>query len=230
MSVSVVGGSTVARGSSEAALLSEDESDCIDWERCLFLLVDATSSSPALLDGDAAGDGRLIAVKIKSHPGGSHRLVIEGGLGGSQTFPPMEKHLCNAPASLVLDALRGLAVLNSQLAVDAHNKGSPASPSRHTLTISQSSTSLIQTAQRLRSSAGAALATNPPTLPSWVRTPSRAIPASHPCVTGHGILSGRIPLLYLGATYRLISCTSRRLRECVCVTECRSGPSCHRPS
>ena len=87
MSVSVVGGSTVARGSSEAALLSEDESDCIDWERCLFLLVDATSSSPALLDGDAAGDGRLIAVKIKSHPGGSHRLVIEGGVGGVANIP-----------------------------------------------------------------------------------------------------------------------------------------------
>lgn len=60
-----MGASWVARasGPSDAARLSDDESDCIDSERCLLREVEATSRSVDLDDGDAAGDGKLIAVK-----------------------------------------------------------------------------------------------------------------------------------------------------------------------
>lgn len=69
-------------GSSEAALLREDESDCIDSERCLLRRVSPASKSATLVDGDAAGDGRLIAVRSKREQ--AHNEW--GGHGGSPTF------------------------------------------------------------------------------------------------------------------------------------------------
>ena len=133
---------------SEAALFTEDESesDCMDAERCRFRRVEPTSNSL----GDAAGDGRLIAAQNKA--------------------TTMAKHFCNNPADLVLDSLSGLCALNPHLAIDPANRGAsyiPA-PSRHIKP--QSSTSPPRTAPRSHSSVGAALATNRPTLPSWVRT------------------------------------------------------------
>ena len=46
-------------GPSEAARFMEvEESDCMDWERCLFRL--AGFRSDGFEEGDAAGDGRLM--------------------------------------------------------------------------------------------------------------------------------------------------------------------------
>lgn len=67
-------------GPSETALLREDESDCIDSDRCLLRRVGPASKSVTLDDGDAAGDGRLIAVRSK------RESALRGGHGGSQTF------------------------------------------------------------------------------------------------------------------------------------------------
>lgn len=49
-----------ATGPSEADLLTEEEEDCIDWERCLFRLVDPVSDSLFCGKGDAAGDGKFM--------------------------------------------------------------------------------------------------------------------------------------------------------------------------
>jgi hypothetical protein len=49
-------------GPSEAARFTEvEESDCMDWDRCLFRLVEVKSID--LEEGEAAGDGRLMTLK-----------------------------------------------------------------------------------------------------------------------------------------------------------------------
>lgn len=84
-------------GPSEAALLSEEESDCIDSERCLLRLVEPTSKSVVLDDGDAAGDGKLIAVKGKKGVTGgvtikysaSYSMTIQSECPRSSTTPSL---------------------------------------------------------------------------------------------------------------------------------------------
>jgi hypothetical protein len=58
----MIGIGVADEGPSEAERFIEDEeSDCIDWDRCLFRL--AEINSVGFKEGDAAGDGKLMTFK-----------------------------------------------------------------------------------------------------------------------------------------------------------------------
>lgn len=187
-----------ARGSSEAALLSEDESECIDAERWRLRRVEPASRSTGLDDGEATGEGKLIGV------GDNLNLVTvtSAPCPSSVSRPPV-----HAPA---------VAHFTSQALSQRTRVPRPRRPARsrppqppprprprtqrsvpHLLSprahVPQSCISPAPTPPRSPSSAAAAQAMSPPTLHSSVRAPALCPPQSPIRLPGQGILSGRIP-------------------------------------